>query len=96
MGKISISYFGKMINLPSPGELNYLCDKIKNDIPCKTIILNKRTNSIATPTSMLNMLNLKLQNGDEIEFILLADTEHELSTYGKKVKEILSKYIKFN
>lgn len=96
MGKVNCSCFGIINNCPTPGELNSLCDQINKSISCKTIILNKRTNCIATPTSMLNMINLQLKNGDKIELILLADSEHELSSCSKKAKELLSKYIKFD
>lgn len=96
MGKVNCSCFGTVSNWPAPGELGSLCDNISKTISCKTIMLNKRTNSIATPSSMLNMMNLQLKNGDKIELILLADSEHELSMNTRKAKELLGKYIKFD
>ena len=78
---------GKITNCFSYGELSVICEKINNEVKDRVVINNVRTNTIANPKSALNMLNLSLINGDEVEIIIISDSNVSLN---KSVSNILN------
>lgn len=93
--KENFSYLGKILCCPTKGELNSLYEKIKNEISCKVLLINKRTNVPANIKNLLNILDLQLQEQDEVEFILFADTKEEVSANKEKIKVLFNQFIAF-
>lgn len=90
-----ITLKGKMINCFTYGELSSICEKINKEIKDKVILSNVKTNTIANPKSALNMLNLSLVNGDEIEIIIISDNNINLNKSKNSILDIFKNNISF-
>lgn len=90
----SKSLKGKVVKWMSYSDLSNLCQHIKQEISCKIILINTKTNCIANPKSLLNTLNLHVMTGDELEIALISSSENELIFCYEKAKEIFGEFIK--
>ena len=86
---------GKTINSFSYGELSSICEKVNKEIKDRIVINNVRTNTIANPKSALNMLNLSLVNGDEVEIIIISDNNVDLNKSKNSILDIFKNNISF-
>lgn len=89
----SKSIKGKIIKWLYKSNLNLFCEKIKADVPCKVILINNKSNFTANPKSLLNMLNLRASEGDELEIVLISDSEEVLNKSLEKIKKIFEGFI---
>lgn len=89
------TFKGKVIRCFNYGELSVICENVNNKIKDKVIVNNIRTNTIANPKSTLNMLNLSLLNGDEVEFIIISDDNLSLNKSICDVLKIFKNNINF-
>ena len=77
------------------GELSTICNEISNKISDRVIINNIKTNTIANPKSVLNLLNLGIKAGDKIEIIIMSDSELHANITESKIKEIFGNNLIF-
>ena len=91
----SKSLKGKVVKWMSYSDLSNFCQHIKQEISCKIILINTKTNCIANPKSLLNTLNLHVMTGDELEIALISSSENELIFCYGKAKEIFGEFIKY-
>ena len=91
----SKSLKGKVVKWMSYSDLSNFCQRIKQEISCKIILINTKTNCIANPKSLLNTLNLHVMTGDELEIALISSSENELIFCYEKAKEIFGEFIKY-
>lgn len=89
----SKSLKGKVVKWMSYSELSVFCKRVKQEIPCKIILINTKTNFIANPKSLLNTLNLHVIAGDELEIALISSSENELIFCLEKIKKIFGDFI---
>lgn len=91
----SKSLKGKVIKWMTYSELNIFCERVRQEIPCKIILINTKTNFIANPKSLLNVLNLRVAIGDELEIALISSSEDELESCLEKTKKLFGEFIKY-
>ena len=91
----SKSLKGKVIKWMPYSDLNLFCEQIRQEIPCKIILINTKTNFIANPKSLLNILNLQVAIGNELEIALISNSENELEDCLEKTKKLFGEFVKY-